>query len=82
MVNNESTHLIRLGRAYVRLIEAAQALIAYIEMDEERERLEQVVATYQAALRELVGKVPPHVTAEITAASEKVLGPTQDVGKN
>jgi hypothetical protein len=78
----ELVHLIRLGRAYVRLIEAAQVLIEYTEMDEERERLEQLVATYQAALRELVGKVPAHVTAEIMAASEKVIGTAGDVHIN
>jgi hypothetical protein len=46
MGNTDHSHTIRLGRTYVRLIEAAQVLIGYTEVDEERERLEQLVATY------------------------------------
>jgi len=82
MEQSDPTHLVRLGRAYVRLIEAAQLLIAYAEHDGEVERLRQLAKDYQAGLRELVGKVPAHVSADIMAASEKVLGTVQNVGLN
>jgi hypothetical protein len=75
-------HIIALGRAYVRLIEAAQAIMGYTEHDGERERLRQLVQEYQAGLRQLVGTVPPHVTAEIMAASETILGPVKEHGAN
>ena len=46
------------GRASIRLIEAADALLGYR------------------------GALPPEMSAEILAASEKIEGPVQEVGKN
>lgn len=75
-------NVIALGRAYVRLIEAAQVIIGHTDVDEERERLEQLVRDYQAGLRDLLSKVSAATAAEILAASEKVLGPVRDGGLN
>ena len=75
-------HLIRLGRAYVRLVEAAAVLIDYQDDEREHLRLVTLRLRYQRALRELLAKVPADVAAEILAASEKVHGPVKDVGQN
>jgi hypothetical protein len=77
-----SSNLIALGRAYVRLIEAARVIIAYTEEGLEHEILSELVRDYQAALRELLGKVPATTAAEILAASEKILGPVRNGGMN
>jgi hypothetical protein len=71
-------NVIALGRAYVRLIEAAQVIMAATEDDMEREDLKALVDDYKQALRELLGMVPATVAADILVASEKVLGPAQE----
>lgn len=74
--------IIRLGRAHVRLIEAAQLLLEHAVSAHERRRLERLLAHYQPVLRELLEELPPHVSAQILAASDKMLGTVQDVGMN
>jgi hypothetical protein len=76
------TDIIALARAYVRLIEAAQVIIGYSGLNKERDQLRQLVKDYQAALRQLLATVPADVSAQILAASEKVLGPVRDGGLN
>ncbi len=75
-------NIIALGRAYVRLIESAKLIAGYTEPDGEAERLQQLAKDYQAGLRQLLATVSPEVSAEILAASDKVLGPVQDHGLN
>ena len=75
-------NVIALGRAYVRLVEAAQVIVGYTEDDMESDDLRALAKHYQVALRELLDKVPAKTAAEILAASEKVLGTVQDVGLN
>ena len=82
MAPADPADLIRRGRAYVRMIETAQVLVDYAELDSERAMLEQLAKAYRLLLRDLLRKVPAHVSAEIFAASEKVLGTVQDVGLN
>ena len=73
---------IRAGRANVRLIDAADVLIELEKHDESREELQRVQRRYREGLRQLVAVLPTDVTAQIMAASEKVLGTVQDVGLN
>ena len=75
-------NIITLGRAYVRLIEAAQVIIATTEDDMESDELKALVADYKQALSDLLAEVPASTAAEILAASETGLGPTRDVGQN
>ena len=75
-------NVIALGRAYVRLIEAAEVIAGYSENDEEAQRLRELAAEYRQGLRQLIDTVDPHVVAEILAASEKVLGPVNELGRN
>lgn len=65
---------IRAGRAYIRLIEAADVLAEWEDDDRSRRKWQRVRRTAQASLRQLVGALLAHVTAEIMVASEEVLG--------
>jgi hypothetical protein len=58
----------------VRLIEAADALLGY--------RPAWAEALLSRRLRGLVATLPPEVSAEILAASEKIEGPAQEFGRN
>ncbi len=49
-------------------------IICYTEVDEERERLEQLVKEYQTGVRELLSKVSAETGAEVRAVNEKMLG--------
>jgi hypothetical protein len=71
-----------LSRAYVRLIEAAAVLIEWEEGERSRRPLGMVRRRCQEGLRQLVAPLPPHVTAQIVAASEKALGTVGEVEKN
>ena len=73
---------IRAGRAYVRLIEAAGVLAEWDEDGRSRRKWQRLRRSAQESLRKLVEVLPPHVTAEIIAASEKALGIVGDVGLN
>jgi hypothetical protein len=82
MTQADPTALIRLGRACVHLIEAADVLL-------ERKLEQQDMIDLQAAreyakvlLREIIEDAEPTVTAEIMAVSEKMLGTVRDVGAN
>ena len=70
------------GRAYVRLIEAADVLLAGDLDEAERVLLEQVCQAYKSKLRALVGSQPPAVTAQILASSENIKGPAGEFGMN
>ena len=71
-----------LGRAYVRLAEAADAVARHAELAPDREFAEEIAALYRAKLRKLLAEVPASVGAEILAASEKIAGTAKDVGEN
>ena len=84
MAPADTADLICLGRAYVRLIEAADVLLA-AKLDPLREDMIDLQAAREFAkrkLREIVEDAEPAVTAEIMAASMKALGTVQDLGKN
>jgi len=74
--------MIALGRACVRLIEAADVLLAGQRDQQDMIDLRAAREFAKRKLREIVVNAEPAVTAEIMAASENVLGPVQDVGKN
>jgi hypothetical protein len=71
---SQPQRVITSGRAYVRLIEAADALLGYCPAWTE--------ALLSRRLRGLVRALPPEMGAEILAASEKIEGPVQGVGRN
>lgn len=79
---NEAESIIKQGKAYVRLIEAADVLLADDLDEAERVLLEQVRQVYKTKLRALVGSQPPALTAQILAASENIKGPAGEFGKN
>ena len=62
------------GRACVRIIEAADVLLARNPAWTERLLLRLVRRLYTHRLRGLVAKLPSEITSEILAASEKMLG--------
>ena len=74
--------IITAGRACVRLIEAADALLGYRPAWTEALLLRLVRALYRHRLRSLVAALPPEVSAEILAASEKIEGLVQEFGRN
>ncbi len=67
---NKRQRVITAGRAYVRLVEAANTLLGYRP------------AWTEALLLRLVAALPPEVSAEMLAASETVEGPVQEFGEN
>ncbi len=73
---------IRQGRACVRLIEAADVLIADSPGEIDTTVLRQARELCVAQLRALVRTLPSHVSAQILAASEKIDGPTGEIGQN
>jgi hypothetical protein len=73
---------IRAGRAFVRLIEATAVLIEWDEDERSQRKWLRLRREAQERLRRLVEVLPPHITAEIMVASEKMLGTVQDVSKN
>jgi hypothetical protein len=66
----------------VRLIEAAAVLNEWEDDERSRRRLEPVQRRCQDGLRKLVEVLPPHVTAQIMAASERALATMLDVETN
>jgi hypothetical protein len=85
-VSTSHQRVIAASRAYVRLIEAADVLPGYRPAWTEAllsRRLRGLArALYRHRLRSLVAALPAEVSAEILAASEKIEGPVQEVGKN
>lgn len=78
----ETGAAIRLGRACVRLIEAADVLLATPLDQQDMIDLQAAKEYAKRRLRQIVGDAEPALTAQIMAASEKVLGTVQDVGNN
>ena len=70
------------GRAYVRLIEATDLLLTGHVARTERLLLRLVHSLYTHRLRGLVGELPPEITAEILAISEKIKGPVGEITRN
>ena len=70
------------GRAYVRLIEAVDVLLAGEAGGQEAALLHQVRRLATARLRALVAELPPEMAAQILAASDKLAAPVSDVSKN
>lgn len=70
------------GRAYVRLIEAADVLLASGKESGDMATLRAARRVCAERLRALVATLPPEVTAQIMAASERLAGPVGDIGKN
>ena len=79
---DEAETIIKQGRAYVRLIEAAEMLLAGDLDEAERVLLEQVRRVYKSILFALAGSQPPAVTAQILAASDNINTPAGEFGKN
>jgi hypothetical protein len=78
----DNADVIRAGRTYVRLIEAAGLLADWEDDDHSRRKWQRVRRSAQEGLRKLAAALPAHVTGEILAASEKALGTARDVGLN
>jgi len=71
------------GRAMVRLIEAADVLLANSGSWRETLLLKATRGLYRHRLRGLVAALPPQISAEILAASENIGGgPVQDPSRN
>jgi hypothetical protein len=75
-------NLIRVGRAAVRIVEAADILLSFRPVWTERLQLQMVRALYRRRLRELVAVLPSEMTSEILAASEKMTGPVRGFTQN
>jgi hypothetical protein len=73
-LNTSHQRVIAAGRAYVHLIEAADALLGYRPAWTEALLLRLVWALYRRRLRSLVVALPAEAGAEIWAASEKIGG--------
>jgi hypothetical protein len=84
-VSTSHQHVITAGRAYVRLIEAADALLGYRPAWTEAllsRRLRGLArALHRHRLRELIGALPAEMGAEIWAASEKIEGRCRRLGR-
>ena len=70
------------GRAYVRLVEAADLLLDRQPVWTERLLLRLVRALYSHRLRGLVAVLPADLMGEILAASEKIAGPVREPTQN
>lgn len=70
------------GRAYVRMIEAADVLLSQNPAWTERVLLRLVRALCSRRLRSLVAVLPSDITGEILAASEKMTGPVRGFADN
>jgi hypothetical protein len=73
---------IRRGRACVRLIEAADVLLASAKTPNERITYGMARGLAVEALREMVSDLEPEITAQILVASDKRLGTVKDVTLN
>jgi len=75
-------NVIAVGRAYIRLIESADTLLERQPALLERLILRVVRSLYTYQLRRLVAELPPEITAEILAASEKIAAPAKGFSQN
>jgi len=71
-----------LGRAYVRMVETADALLERKPFWTEKLLLRIVRALYSHRLREVVAVLPPKLTDEVMAASERMLRVGKGFTKN
>lgn len=81
-MDEETETAIRLGRACVRLIEAAKVLQDACADFDGRVRYGMAREYAQAQLKILIRDLPNHITAQILVASEAGLGTAGDVGLN
>jgi hypothetical protein len=70
------------GRALVRLIEAADVLIASAMSDSEMDVQTRARDVCRSHLRAIIANLPAHIGAEILAVSEKIHGPVGEVSLN
>jgi len=70
-LNTSQQRAITAGRACVRLVESADALLGYRPAWTETLLLRLVRALYRRRQRSLVAALPPEMSAEILAASER-----------
>ena len=75
-------NLITYGRAVVRIIEAADALLGRKPAWTKRLLLRLARALYSHRLRDLVAVLPSDLTGEILAASEKMTGVVRGFSPN
>ncbi len=76
------SNVVSTGRAYVRIIEAADLLLSRKPIWTERILLHLVRDLYSQRLRGLVAALPPDLSGEILVASEGMVGPVRDVSRN
>lgn len=70
------------GRAYLRLVEAANFLLNHNPTEEERQLLLRLCGVYTRKLREIAGTFPTDVTSEIWVASDKMIGAADNFVQN
>ncbi len=75
-------NVIGLGRAYVRVTEAADYILTREPPLVERWAMRLASAICRYRLRQLVAELPAEMTAEILAASEKMTGPVRGFTRN
>jgi hypothetical protein len=78
----DANSIIRRGRAYVRLIEAADELLQQKVDQHEMVTLQETRHLAVQRLRQLVRDSNPAITAQIMVASDKRLGPAINVMLN
>ena len=75
-------NVITTGRAYVRIVEAADLLLDRNPVWTERALLRLVRALYSHRLCGLVAVLPSDIMGEILAASATIVAPVRDVSVN
>jgi hypothetical protein len=71
-----------LGRAYVRMVETADALLEREPFWTEKLLLRIVRTFYSHRLREMVAVLPPELTDEVLVASERMMGVAKGFTRN
>ena len=71
-----------LGRAYVRMVETADALLERQPFWTEKLLLRIVRTFYSHRLREVVATLPPKLTDEVMAASDRIMRVGKGFTKN
>jgi len=75
------TEVIQQGRAMVRLIEATNILLPEAGQHE-ADLLRDLKIQYQKRLRKMIADLPPDISAQILAASDRISGPVNDTTLN
>jgi hypothetical protein len=81
-MSTSQQRVVTAGRACVRLIEAADALLGYRPAWTEALLLRMVRSLYRSRLEQLLALPSPEARAEILAASEKIEESAQEFGQN